>query len=407
MSHRSRSLLAMATALSMAASVAAQQPAELGSSTGTASSVVVEVPYRLINNHLILPLSINGSEPLDIALDTGMPAAGLALYDHPRNADLGLDINPAMTAQVGGAGGSGQRFEARIAMSEKLSLPGLELQERVIVMPAMPGLSGYHDGIIGYSFFGNFVVELDSDRKLLRLHDPESYQAPPDAVVVPLAFEGRLPHITVGLDIAGTKPFEAKVVVDLGASHPISLNRDESDEIVLPATSLSTLIGRGISGPMRGEVGRIASLRLGTLELRDVVTTFPVSEHQNPRGVDSLAGNLGNDVLRRFNTTFDYSHNRMLLMPSRSTDEPFHFDRSGLRIGLGEKLVVEAVIEGSPAEDSGIEVGDFLTHVNGEPVSVKQYGEVRTTFLGTGEVRLTLQRGEATFDKTIRLRSLI
>ncbi len=376
--------------------------------TVTAENGVPEIPFKLINNHLILQVSVNGSEAFDVALDTGMPAGGLAIYDGPRTEALGLNIDPSIQAQVGGAGGEGALVMAQIAMQESLALEGLEIDRtRVILLPSMLTFSGYHDGIIGYSLFQRFVVELDYDQQVLRLHDPQTYEAPEDAHVLPMTMRNRLPYVTLQVTPRGRESFDAEVVVDLGASHAISLNTDWSEEVVVPEESLTTVLGRGLSGPVEGDVGRIAALELAGAKLLDVLVSFPVSEHQNPRGVDSLAGNLGGDVLRRFNTTFDYAGGRMILQPNESFGEPFTFDRSGMRLGVGIELSVEHIIAGSPADESGIRIDDVVTHLDGTAVSGKSYGDVRAALRATGEVRLSLRRGEETFEKTLTLRNLI
>lgn len=376
--------------------------------TVTAESGVPEIPFKLVNNHLILPISVNGSEPLDVVLDTGMPSGGLALFGGAEIESLGLDIDPSIQAQVGGAGGHGKRMSARMAMSESLSVAGLEMDGvRVIVMPEMPDFTGYHHGIIGYSLFGNYVVEIDYDQRVVRLHAPDTYDAPAEAHIVPLTLRNRLPYATVEITAEGGEPFETEVVVDLGASHAISLNTEASDKISIPGNALSAILGHGLSGPLEGQVGRIASLGLGGAQLSQVVATFPVSDHQNPRGIDSLGGNLGSDVLRRFNTTFDYQRSRMILEPNRSFEEPFRFDRSGMRLRSGKEIKVEYVIAGTPAAELGIEVGDQLTHIDGKAIAAGDYGDVRETLMGSGTVRLTLRRGETTLEKTLTLRPLI
>lgn len=378
------------------------------SRTLTAEGGVAVIPFELVNNHMIISVSINGSEPLDIVLDTGMPAPGLVIYESPETKTLDLDIDPGVQAQVGGAGGNGERLTAKIAMSESLLLSGLEIDgSRIIVMPEMPHMSGYHDGIMGYSLFANYAVELDYDESVVRLVEPETYRPPSDAAIVPLTFRANVPYATVTVTLSGGEPFDGEVVVDLGASHALSLNRDHADDITLPEATVSAIIGRGVSGIVRGEVGRIDSLVVGGSRLEDLVVTFPAAEHQNPRGIDSLAGNLGSEVLRRFNTTFDYANERMILVPNRSHSEPFLYDRSGLRLATGDRLTVEGVIEGSPAADAGVEVGDLVTHVNGDLVSSANYAEVRAVLMGSGDVRLSLERGDTKFDKTVRLRRLI
>lgn len=376
--------------------------------TVTAESGVPEVPFRVVNNHLLLSVSVNGSPPLDVILDTGMPAPGLALHTTPETEALDLEFDPSFQAQVRGAGGDGKGYAAKMAPNQSIAMEGLTIDgTSVILMPALRGFAGYHQGVIGYSLFERFVVELDFEEGLMRLHPPESYAPPPDAIVLPITFHHRVPYVNLGLTLQGGERFEALVVVDLGASHAISLNADWSDRIVVPEEAPTAILGRGLSGPVNGKVDRIAALDLGGAVLRDVVASFPVSEHQNPRGLDSLAGNLGSEVLRRFRTTFDYKGQRMVLQPNRAFDEPFRFDRSGLRLLAAEALEVEGVMAGSPAEASGVRVGDVVTHVNGRPVGGADYGDVREVLMGTGDVRLSIARGDERLEITLTLRRLV
>ena len=46
--------------------------------------------------------------------------------------------------------------------------------------------------------------------------------------------------------------------------------------------------------------------------------------------VGGRAGNIGNEILRRFKVTFDYSRAQMILEPNNAIDQPDEFDMSGL-----------------------------------------------------------------------------
>ncbi len=70
-------------------------------------------------------------------------------------------------------------------------------------------------------------------------------------------------------------------------------------------------------------------------------------------------------------------------------------------------LIVESVIAGSPAAEQGILVDDLLTHVDSEPVDVDDVHRIRETLKSSGDVRLTLQRGDETIEATLTLRRLI
>jgi hypothetical protein len=336
-----------------------------------------------------------------------MPAPGLLLYESPQVAELALDFDPSVRPRVQGAGG-GEGVAARMAMNESLSLPGLEIDGApILVVPPPADFVGYHEGVIGHSLFERFVVELDFDRGVMRLLEPETYQPAPEAHALPLTLRHRVPYTAVHVTPRDGEPFETEVVVDLGASHAISLNTGASDAIRIPTPSIETILGRGFSGPIHGRVGRLEALQLGGARLEDVVASFPVAEHQNPRGIDSLGGNLGSDALRRFETTFDYSRRRLFLRPGAAFGEPFRFDRSGLRLGMGRELCVELVLPDSPAAAAGIEIGDVLTHIDDAAVTGADYGTVRETLAGDGEVHLSLRRGDRPYERTLRLKRLL
>lgn len=376
--------------------------------TVTAANGVPEIPFKLMNNHLILSLRINGSAPLATVLDTGMPTPGLVLFEGPRTRPVEIAFEPGLKALVKGAGGDSGGIEARIASAESITLAGLSIEgARVIVLPEQEGFGGYHDAIIGYSLFSRFVVELDYDQKVLRLYEPDSFRAPDGATIVPLEIRGGMPFVSARLTLPEQEPFEVEVVVDLGASHAISLNSGWSELVRVPSERVHAILGHGLSGPVEGDVARLTALELGDARLEDVVASFPVDEHQHPGGMNSRAGNLGSDVLRRFTTTFDYSRKQMILVPNESFDEPFEWDRSGLRLAAGRILEVEGVVTGSPGEEVGVRVGDVLVRIDGKSVSPEDLGEVRQRLMGDGEVKLTFERNGETLEKTLSLRRLI
>jgi len=73
-----------------------------------------------------------------------------------------------------------------------------------------------------------------------------------------------------------------------------------------------------------------------------------------------------------------------------------------------EKRLVDAVLAGSPAEQAGVEAGDVLVAVDGEPVSALGPDRLTKAFRREGtEVRVTLERGTATIDKRMKLRRLV
>ncbi len=370
----------------------------------------VTLPLETRSALVLLPVSINGSEPFSVVLDTGMPVPGVILYDSDRVKSLKLPLGPGR-ARVGGAGGRGQTFETRIAQGSTLRIGEAEIAgATVTVLPSIPSLSAMHDGIIGMSVFRNFTVTIDHDREVIVLTPPGRFPPPDGATEVPLQLAGNVAYVKADLVTRSGSLAPLQLLLDLGATHPVSLNVTSSDSIRVPEGAPATRIGRGVSGAVTGRVGRIAGLVLGGHRLTEVVATFPDPEFENPRKLDSRNGNLGSGVLGRFNVTLDYTAKKMYLVPNRRFAEPFEWDMSGLvcEAGAQGELAVVAVAPGSPAAQAGIEEGDAVIALDGEPVSSRDFFKLRERFRRDGaQVRVGVRHGGAERTVTLRLSRLL
>jgi hypothetical protein len=368
------------------------------------------IPFKRSGDHVLIPVGVNGSEPIWVVLDTGMPSPGILLYDGPRVAALKLEYSNIQAA-VGGAGGSGGSTQARIALGATLEIGEAEIPgEHVTVLPRVGLLSAIHDGIIGMSVFANFVTAIDNDRGVIVLTDPKAYAPAADAAAVPLEMKGTTAYVDVGLVSTSGAVAPLRLILDLGASHAVSLNATSSKSIVVPDGALRTRIGRGMSGEVLGRVGRVAGLDLGGIRLPNVIATFPDSMYENPRGLDSRNGNLGNGVLSRFNVTFDYPHRKMYLVRDQRFADAFEWDMSGLVLepGSGDSVSVAQVVAGSPAASAGIVAGDRLLAINGTPLTNRTMPDTRNVLRTDGaEVELQFVHDGAARTEKIKLRRMI
>src|SRR5215471_1295038 len=336
-----------------------------------AGKTQISLPFQLVNNHVILPIKVNGAGPFQVILDTGMPVEGLLLYSSDKVEALHLAYLDSVEARVGGVGGKGEDRAARIAAEVALEVGDLKIANaRATVLTPEPGFAVYHDGIIGASLFNHFAVSLDYDRSLLTLSTPEAYRPPEGATSLPLTLEHGRAYVPAAIGIGG-EAIPVSLVLDLGASHVVSLNEKPESHLVAPKGSITASIGRGMSGIVMGQVARIRFLKLASLELPSVVATFPEKAHASVHGVDFHDGNLGDGALRRFNLTVDYSGGRLILQPNKSFSEPFEWDMTGFQAEpTGDGSVrVSRVLPGSPAAQAGIQEADRLLRIAGEQVT--------------------------------------
>ena len=369
----------------------------------------VSVPFQNWGEHIVIPVSVNGRPPLQMVFDTGMPSPGVLLYAGALVDSLRLQFGD-MQVRIGGAGGGGAR-EARLASGVTLGVGGLEGGGSIaVVMPPTPQMASLHDGIIGASLFQHLVVSLDHDRTVMTLTRRAAFTPPRGASEVKLSLEGRHAYVPVGLvgPNGGSTPLE--LILDLGATHTLSLSRRTHDAIVLPQGARATRVGRGMSGAMTGHVGRIAGIELGGFRFQGVVAMFPDTAFENPRGLDQRNGNLGGGLLSRFNLVLDYGGSRMFLTPNRRFEEPFEGDMSGLVFDTGPegRVTIAQVLVGSPAEAAGISPGDVLVAVDGQKAEPREMLRGRKRFREDGrELALTLRRDGRERVVKLKLRRLV
>ena len=134
---------------------------------------VVEIPFELQRNKILIPVSVNGSEPMPFILDTGAPIAVLM------DSELGatLDLNIMGKARIGGAG-EGEAKEVDIASGVTFDVAGIEITGASMAIGIGMDLFSHmgFEGVIGRPLFKNLVVDFDFTNKILRLYPPDKYE---------------------------------------------------------------------------------------------------------------------------------------------------------------------------------------------------------------------------------------
>lgn len=380
---------------------AAQQPPSL-----RLGSDLAQIPFQLIDNRVVFSGSVDESSDLVFVLDTGARAS--AVFG-PVGDSLGLAF--VGQARVGN-GGDGVMAPVAIGASIHLG-PDVEIQGETVValldQPLGTRLGFPADGITGAALFTNAIVGLDFDRGVMGVYRslPE---LPRDAAKIPVTIEdGGVPYAVLDVELADGTTIQAKVIVDLGQGQSMSLNVGSDPGIRVPdeALYLPGYATRFDGSLVNGHFGRIGQLHLGQYALRDVIASFPDADGQ----IESSGrqGSIGAEILRRFHVVFDYADGFMYLSPNSSFGDPFDIDMSGLRLASHEGGVrVEAVSEGSPGAEAGLQAGDEIVEVDGTVVTWTSLPEIRRWLRSDGQTRRVVYRRDGEERETsIRLRRRI
>lgn len=386
-----------------------------GSSTQSlaAQAKVASIPIEVDGeNYVFIKASVNGSAPLNFILDSGA-GSGLVLYFKAAQA-LGLKLQGK-----GKGGGAGEgTFATTSIKGVSLSFPGVEMgNQTFVVFP--PGKNSAFDrvvdGVIGYTLFSRYVVEVDYQSRVVNLYEPKTYQYMGSGESIPLRILSNVPFARMKIPIEGRKPLEGDFIVDLGAGRfTVILNTVLVESNNLLAVAKKTIKepgAEGVGGDVKLLVGRVPSLQLGSFTLTDPVVHF-AQDRKGAFASSEFSGVIGGELLRRFKVLFDYAHKRMILEPNAGLAEPFEYDMSGIRLRAGgedfKTVRVQRLVENSPATEAGVREGDLISAIDGKPTAELSLSQIKHMFRQQDqEYLLGVIRGEEKKQIKLKLRRLV
>ncbi len=293
------------------ADVVRLRTAQAGAPHRVEGTLPLELPFRQTAGGLMLvPVTVGngqGTAVLDFVLDTGAPVT--VLLDVPAAAPLKLDLedarhlgDPDEPASPVGAFRWGYSLDfGKLTLAE---MPVVGIQPRSMPCPDRVADVGMQ-GVIGRDLFRRFVVEMDFDRKVMRLHDPAAYRYDAATTVVP--FEEAEGHVFVRGTalLADGRQAEGLVHVDTGSNGAI----DVLARADLPApTDAKTRQICQVNGLIEVREAGPSTVRLGGAETPDVPATFVPGRKPMTEGHVARAGMK---LLGRHNLVIDYPGKRL------------------------------------------------------------------------------------------------
>ena len=337
-----------------------------------------------VGEHVAVEGTVNG-QPLRLILDTG---AGTNVLTPEAAKRLGLTLTNA-SFQVKGAGN--ELMTVKQAKIPEVRFGTARLKNLSAVVVALPAaLEG--DGLLGFDLFNRFVTTLDYASKTVTFSPPGTR---PGGTPVPLRINNSLPEIEASID--GIRGWFR---LDTGAGDALTLFAPFVEKNKLREkypNRIETIVGRGVGGLLKGDMTRMESFTLGGY----TIEKLPVDLSRQTGGAffdESVAGNVGSTLLKRFVVTFDYSGNRLFLTRGPLFRAPFELNRSGLSLDFeGGKVSVVAVIPKSPGDEVGLKEGDMVTALDGRPIAEFKPGTVRAALRRKpgSTLKLSVQSAEA------------
>ena len=367
----------------------------------TSMPEAIEIPFDLVNRHVMMNVSVNGSPPLGFVLDTG---DRFAIIDLARAKEMGLGLGGEIAVMGAGAHSTTGAFTS----GATFTVAGLDGFSQSVILavplsPLAPRFGRNVDGVVGADFIKQFILELDYQRRVITLHhkDRYVYMGPGESVPMHLNAESH-PVIEAEVTPMGGEPIAAKLVLDIGASGALVLNSPFVAKHRLPGADVKTargLGGVGTGGRAAGRTGRLSRLRIGRLVLSSPVTFFS-EDRAGALASEAVDGSVGQQVIGRCKIFLDYSHERVVLEPIGAFTETFEGISSGLLIQAEGKSYdvfrIDDVLDGAAGYESGLQRNDVIIAVDERPASQWTLTELLEMFERPVVYRVTVQRGGQT-----------
>ncbi len=367
-----------------------------------------KVKFQLINNLMIIPVEVNGTE-LSFVLDSGV---GTPILFNLADQDS-IQLNNVTEITINGLG-EGDPINALKSTGNKVQLGSVKntSQNIYVVMDAginfSPSLGIPVHGIIGYDLFRDFVVDVNYVKKTIKFYDQEQYRyrSTKNTRAVDMTVIRKKAYLDAFVMINKTEEIPVKMLLDTGSSDAVWLFEDE--RIQLPKKHYQDFLGKGLAGDIFGKRTKIDHIKISDFVLSDAKAAFPDMETFNTiADFGGRNGSLGGEVIKRFNVAFDYANEKLILTKNSNFGKIFQYNISGIdlqhagmryvseriadangvvhsnaksygnvqiilqgatRLSLVPEIIVSGIRQGSPAHSAGLREGDVILAVNGKRI---------------------------------------
>lgn len=346
------------------------------------------VYFQDVGNLIIVPISINGSVPLNFAIDTGSPYTIITNL----NAIRHFQLKKGNSVTISGLGKDIMNLEAYLSKNNSIQIGKATSETTDIVLLFEEGfdLSSRFGipiyGILGYDILKDFVVKVNYVQKKITFYNPEYFHSRTRLnkyTEIPIEIRGKKPYLKLDAQI-NHQNVELNLLIDTGSSEALWLFESPENQIVISGPFIEDYLGYGLNGEIHGKKTRIPQLHLGQYKLENLTASFPDSISIANIARINRNGTVGSEVLRRFTTIYDYRNRNLYVKKNKYFKDEFHYNLAGLELYQPfpdlPYLEVAFIRENSPADKAGLKKGDAIRFVNDKRISVFQVNPIQPEF---------------------------
>jgi len=368
----------------------------------------IQIPFEIYRGDVRFECAVNGLR-VHMLLDDGFMWDQLLFWGGPEVDSLNLVYD----GEIKVGDDSTEKLISKTASGITVTFPGVEFTDQTaVITPSSSGNSSMWRGSAGQisaSFFKHFVVNINFDKMIITLIEPENFKYEGKGVAIPWQPLGFGPwSIPATLRMADGGEVSMKLLMDLGYNDQLQLAVGGEHNIALPQKKLPASLGFNIQGvETLGFIGRIPQINIGGYQINDLLASFISEEHSDHAIYEAM---IGLRLLSRFNLVFDYNRQRLFIEPNGSFETSFEYDMSGIEMGRasGGYSIIREIHKDSPAEQAGLQAGDKILKINDKVITDYDNFELLSIFKQAGaEVNLLIDRNGQEKKVSLILRRVI
>lgn len=291
-----------------------------------------KMPFELNSNLIILDVTLN-DVPMKFILDTGVDKTVMFSLE---NVDSIQFINLEKIILKGL--GNDDPIEAYVSLDNKLQVGKLfDNQHKTYVIldqninfSSRLGVS--INGVIGYDFFKNFVVDINYNTQTITV-----FNKPSKRLIKKLKNYNKesiqlinnKPFLDSDITIGNTE-LKGQMLLDLGNSDGFWIFSDNDFDDI---NCFDDFLGKGFSGDIYGSRCRAPKIVVNNQIFVEPIFVKPDTESiQNVILNNNRIGSFGGNYLKRFHTIWDYKNKVVYFRKNKKINEPFEYNMSGMVI---------------------------------------------------------------------------
>ena len=387
----------------------------------------VVVPFRFVNDLIVVKTEINGV-PLNMIFDTGVKETVLI---NLINKDT-LGLKHQKQRYFSGVGNKNTKIGGIVSQNNILKIGDAMINRHATIYLIADFVFHFSEtmgiqinGFIGGEWIKDYIVKVDYKNKKLVFYKHNAFDFRKlkryEAFDVDIVKDKPYVDMNVYWNGRKEKPVHAKFLIDMGNNDNFWFFQNDSLQIPEGKNSIRDYFGFGFSGEISGLRTKVCRVSLGSKKhFNNVYTALPDTVFFNHITASyPFNGLVGNGVLKRFFIYLDYRNKKVYFRKYwRNYHQKFLFNDSGIflaydgkipvkvktierqfsesqtpysghidieeefiyKFKLLDRIVVHHIRKDSPADRSGLAVGDIILKINGEDVYQYQLYELDEKF---------------------------